>query len=103
MDVEGKQIDLQTKQLELQGKQQIMQMQAEGKMVDALVAQQKARIEIESKQRAAEIDAAMGMQSLQTEATKQEIGISGALAQLGMKIGQQAAQPKKKPNSGRKK
>jgi hypothetical protein len=93
LELQGKQIDLQGKQMELQGKQQLLQMQAEGKMVDALVAQQKARIDIEAAERKAELEMAKSMQSLQAEGQKQEVNLSGQLAQLGIKIGQQAAQP----------
>jgi hypothetical protein len=118
LEVEGKQLDIQGKQMEMQGKQQLLEMQAEGKMLDALVAQQKARIDVEAKQRSAEIEGARQMQSLQAEQVNQEIGINAALAQAGVKIGSQAAQakqklkdqkaaakakPKAKPNSGSKK
>ena len=105
LENQGKMIEFQGKQMELEGKQALLQMQAESKLADVLVAQQKARIEVESKARTAELDLAKNMQSLQADSAKQEIGISGQLAQLGIKIGQQAAQPKQKPkpSSGTKK
>jgi hypothetical protein len=105
-DVQIKQMDLAAKQMDLEGKQQLMQIQAEGKLADTLLAQQKARIDVEAAERKAEIELAKGMQSLQMDSMKQEDNLSGQVAQLGIKVGQQAAQAKqakKNPSSGGKK
>jgi len=101
-EVQGKQLDLAGKQMELQGKQQLLQIQAEGKLADTLLAQQKARIDVEAAERKAQLELAKGMQSLQADSMKQEVNLSGQIAQLGIKVGQQAAQSKAK-SGGKKK
>jgi hypothetical protein len=97
MDVQGKIIDIQGRQqqaeldmtgkvLDVQAKQQIAELNTQAKIVDSLLKAQQERMKLEVEAAKAQMELEKTATGMELDARGQEIKLTGAAAQMGMKL-----------------